>query len=112
MCVCAAHCPAAPHRDADATAAWPRPRRAGRAPELFENLLELRPELGEAIAVKADFFGWALKRLQNRAFDQNKQYTSELLAILLQTSKGTAAPEGGEGSGAGLHAGPCSVQRL
>jgi len=32
---------------------------------------------------------WALPRLKLRAFDQNKQYTSELLAILLQNSTRT-----------------------
>ena len=52
---------------------------------VFENLLEIRPEIGDTI-VKANFLDWALPRLKQRAFDQNKQYTSELLAILLQNS--------------------------
>jgi beta-catenin-like protein 1 len=55
---------------------------------LFENLLELRPELAEPLARKADFLGWALGRLKSRVFDQNRQYTSEILAIVLQTSAG------------------------
>ena len=68
-----------------------RRRDSGDCPALFENLLELRYELADPLAIAAGFFGWALKRLQSRTFDQNKQYTSELVAILLQTSKGAAA---------------------
>ena len=51
---------------------------------VIENMLELKPELGPAVAQQS-LLPWLLKRLKLKApFDSNKLYCSEVLSILLQ----------------------------
>jgi beta-catenin-like protein 1 len=56
---------------------------------VFENLLS-QAELAERIGQKSNMLEWLLKRVQEREIrvGQNKQYSAELLAILLQSSRG------------------------
>ncbi|KAG0343846.1 hypothetical protein BG004_004953 [Podila humilis] len=53
---------------------------------VFENLTSIDPTLAETIVLKTQLMPWMLKRLKVKSFDSNKQYCSELLAILLQNS--------------------------
>ncbi|KAF9311623.1 hypothetical protein BG003_007193 [Podila horticola] len=53
---------------------------------IFENLTSIDIQLAETIALKSQLMPWMLKRLKVKAFDSNKQYCSELLAILMQSS--------------------------
>lgn len=54
---------------------------------IFENLLEIRPELCVE-AGKQGLLTWLLKRIKVKApFNTNKLYASEILSILLQNSK-------------------------
>lgn len=55
---------------------------------IFENILSLDPKYAEDIALKTDVLPWLLKRLQNKGFDANIAYTSEILSILLQDNRG------------------------
>lgn len=55
---------------------------------IFENLTSIDIQLAETIALKSQLMPWMLKRLKVKAFDSNKQYCSELLAILMQSSSG------------------------
>ncbi|RPB20198.1 DUF1716 domain protein [Terfezia boudieri ATCC MYA-4762] len=54
---------------------------------IFENLASQK-RIAEAIATKSRLLSWLLKRLQVREspISQNKQYTGEVLSILLQSS--------------------------
>ena len=54
---------------------------------LIENLLSLRPSLSESICEQTPILSWLINRLNQSTFNQNKQYTSEILSILLQNSK-------------------------
>ncbi|KAF9368208.1 hypothetical protein CPB97_004853, partial [Podila verticillata] len=53
---------------------------------VFENLTSIDIQLAETIVLKSQLMPWMLKRLKVKAFDSNKQYCSELLAILMQSS--------------------------
>ncbi|KAG0004455.1 hypothetical protein BGZ79_009235 [Entomortierella chlamydospora] len=53
---------------------------------IFENLTSIDVSLAESIVSKCRLLPWMLNRLRVKAFDSNKQYCSELLAILLQSS--------------------------
>ncbi|KAF9135587.1 hypothetical protein BGW39_001913 [Mortierella sp. 14UC] len=53
---------------------------------VFENLTSIEVALAETIVSKSGLLSWMMKRLRVKAFDSNKQYCSELLAILLQSS--------------------------
>ncbi|KAG0290555.1 hypothetical protein BGZ96_005976 [Linnemannia gamsii] len=53
---------------------------------IFENLTSIEVALAETIVSKSALLPWMIKRLKVKAFDSNKQYCSELLAILLQSS--------------------------
>ena len=54
---------------------------------IIENLCELDPKIGDVVYERSPFLPWLLKRLQRPEFDYNKQYASELLAVLLQNSE-------------------------
>eukprot|EP00736_Rhodelphis_marinus_P009858 Rmarinus@m.24492 len=53
---------------------------------IIENMVEARPVFAEEICEKTEFLSWLLARIRTREFDPNKQYASEILAILLQSS--------------------------
>lgn len=56
-------------------------------PAIFENLLGVSPELAEQIVDKTQFLKWLLERVQAKTHDDNRGYASELLSILLQSSR-------------------------
>ncbi|KAG0042038.1 hypothetical protein BGZ83_000984 [Gryganskiella cystojenkinii] len=53
---------------------------------ILENLTGIDVALAETIVQKSTFLPWILKRMKVKAFDSNKQYCSEILSILLQSS--------------------------
>ncbi|KAG0226884.1 hypothetical protein BGW41_004061 [Actinomortierella wolfii] len=53
---------------------------------IFENLTSVDTKLAESIVQQTKLLPWVLKRLQEKTFDSNRQYCSELLAIFLQSS--------------------------
>ncbi|KAJ1281756.1 hypothetical protein BS78_04G330000 [Paspalum vaginatum] len=53
---------------------------------VLENLLDLRPHLADKVCDGTKLLRWLLSRVKVREFDANKQYASEILAILLQNS--------------------------
>jgi beta-catenin-like protein 1 len=53
---------------------------------VLENLLDLRPNLADKVCGGTKLLRWLLSRVKAREFDANKQYASEILAILLQNS--------------------------
>lgn len=52
---------------------------------IFENLLNFMPPLAEQVGSSTELLSWLVKRLEVPSFDSNKQYTSEILSILLQS---------------------------
>ncbi|KAK9819671.1 hypothetical protein WJX72_000948 [[Myrmecia] bisecta] len=54
---------------------------------IFENMVEVQPSVAETLLERSRLLKWILNRLKVREFDSNKQYVSELLAILLQNSR-------------------------
>ncbi|WVQ85127.1 hypothetical protein IAT38_007292 [Cryptococcus sp. DSM 104549] len=54
---------------------------------VFENLLSFMPPLAEQIVEDTGLLPWLLQRIQKKEYDSNKQYVSEILAILLQDSR-------------------------
>ena len=60
---------------------------------IVENLVEIEPELANE-TLKQGFLLWLLNRIKIRSFDANKLYSSEILAILLQSSKSNRAKLG------------------
>lgn len=52
----------------------------------IENMIEVKPTVSELICDRTKFLRWLLGRIKVREFDGNKQYASEILAILLQSS--------------------------
>ncbi|GFQ05415.1 beta-catenin-like protein 1 [Phtheirospermum japonicum] len=52
----------------------------------IENLIEVKPSVSELICEKTKLLKWLQARIKIREFDSNKQYASEILAILLQNS--------------------------
>ncbi|KAK9106434.1 hypothetical protein Syun_022445 [Stephania yunnanensis] len=51
-----------------------------------ENMVEVRPAVAELVCERTKLLRWMLGKIKAREFDSNKQYASELLAILLQNS--------------------------
>jgi len=49
--------------------------------------LGVNPELAEQIVDKTRFLMWLLRRMQAETHDENRGYASELLSILLQSSR-------------------------
>ena len=45
------------------------------------------PALAETVVAKTNILAWLLQRVGAKVFDSNRQYASELLAILLQNSR-------------------------
>lgn len=56
---------------------------------IFESIVSLDPKYAENIALKTEALTWLLNRIQNKSFDANIAYASEILSILLQDSRGT-----------------------
>ncbi|CAK9169814.1 unnamed protein product [Ilex paraguariensis] len=52
----------------------------------IENLIEVKPAVAEMVCEKTKLMRWLLGKIKAREFDGNKQYASEILAILLQSS--------------------------
>ncbi|WOK94807.1 beta-catenin-like protein 1 [Canna indica] len=52
----------------------------------IENLIEVKPAVAELVCERTKLLRWLLGRIKVREFDANKQYASEILAILLQNS--------------------------
>lgn len=50
--------------------------------------LQVEPSLAESLAEKTRLLKWLLGRLKPKEFDANKQYASEVLAILVQVGTG------------------------
>lgn len=53
----------------------------------FENLLSFMPPLADQIVADTPLLPWLLRRIAQKEYDSNKQYASEILAILLQQSR-------------------------
>ena len=54
---------------------------------VFENLLSFMPPLAEQIVAETTLMPWLLKRIAVKEYESNKQYASEILAILVQDSR-------------------------
>lgn len=54
---------------------------------VFENLLSFMPPLADQVAAETSLLPWLLKRIAVKEYDSNKQYASEILAILMQDSR-------------------------
>lgn len=52
----------------------------------IENLIEVKPAVAEMVCERTKMLRWILGKIKVREFDVNKQYTSEILAILLHNS--------------------------
>ncbi|CAN1351696.1 Beta-catenin-like protein 1 [Linum perenne] len=52
----------------------------------IENLIEVKPAVAEMVCERTKLLRWLLGKIKVREFDGNKQYASEILAILLQNS--------------------------
>lgn len=52
----------------------------------IENLIEVRPAAAEMVCERTKLMRWLLGKIKVKEFDGNKQYASEILAILLQNS--------------------------
>nr|GMC94785.1 beta-catenin-like protein 1 [Ipomoea batatas] len=52
----------------------------------IENFIEVKPSVSELVCERTKIMKWLLGRLKVKEFDSNKQYASEILAILLQNS--------------------------
>ncbi|KAG2427002.1 hypothetical protein HXX76_012786 [Chlamydomonas incerta] len=63
---------------------------------VVENLVEIQPELSSVFVERTKLLSWLLRRLKRREFDTNKQYASEILAILMQGSVSNQAKLGSE----------------
>ncbi len=69
---------------------------------IFESLLDVRPDLAVPLCKEGLLLPWLLHRINNKAFDANKLYASEILAILMQNPVPRAVlVEDVAGSGAG-----------
>ncbi|KAF8398803.1 hypothetical protein HHK36_014663 [Tetracentron sinense] len=51
-----------------------------------ENMVEVKPAVAELVCERTKLLRWLLSKIKVREFDGNKQYASEILAILLQNS--------------------------
>ncbi|GAV61715.1 DUF1716 domain-containing protein [Cephalotus follicularis] len=54
----------------------------------IENLMEVKPAVAELVCERTKLLRWLLGKVKVREFNGNKQYASEILAILLQNSVG------------------------
>ncbi|KAK2979220.1 hypothetical protein RJ640_009618 [Escallonia rubra] len=61
----------------------------------IENLIEVRPVVAELVCERTKLMRWLLGKIKTREFDGNKQYASELLAILMQSSAANQKRLGG-----------------
>ncbi|XP_047322446.1 beta-catenin-like protein 1 [Impatiens glandulifera] len=52
----------------------------------IENMIEVKPVVAEIVCERTKLMRWLLGKIKIREFDGNKQYASEILAILLQNS--------------------------
>lgn len=52
----------------------------------IENMIEVKPAVAELVCERTKLLRWLLTKIKVREFDSNKQYASEILAILLQNS--------------------------
>ncbi|KAJ0462638.1 putative beta-catenin-like protein [Helianthus annuus] len=52
----------------------------------IENLIEVKPAVAEMVCERTKLMRWIVGKIKVREFDSNKQYASEILAILLQSS--------------------------
>ncbi|KAK9950615.1 hypothetical protein M0R45_006096 [Rubus argutus] len=52
----------------------------------IENLIEVKPAVSELVCEKTKLLKWLMSKIKVKEFDGNKQYASEILAILLQNS--------------------------
>nr|DAD32587.1 TPA_asm: hypothetical protein HUJ06_011438 [Nelumbo nucifera] len=52
----------------------------------IENMIEVKPAVAELVCERTKLLRWLLGKVKVREFDSNKQYASEILAILLQNS--------------------------
>ncbi|XP_010940280.1 uncharacterized protein [Elaeis guineensis] len=52
----------------------------------IENMIEVKPTVAELVCERTKLLRWLLGRVKVREFDANKQYASEILAILMQNS--------------------------
>ncbi|PSC73978.1 beta-catenin 1 [Micractinium conductrix] len=53
---------------------------------IIENMIDLKPSVAEDVVEQTKLMKWLLGRLRPRDTDSNKQYASEILAILVQQS--------------------------
>lgn len=53
---------------------------------VFENLLSFMPPLADQVVAETTLMPWLLKRIAVKEYDSNKQYASQVLAILAQQS--------------------------
>ncbi|KAF6174653.1 hypothetical protein GIB67_006305 [Kingdonia uniflora] len=54
----------------------------------IENMIEVKPAVADLVCERTKLLRWLLGKIKVREFDSNKQYASEILAILLQNSNG------------------------
>lgn len=52
----------------------------------IENMIEIKPSVAELVCERTKLMKWLVGKIKIREFDSNKQYASEILAILLQNS--------------------------
>ncbi|XP_068640089.1 uncharacterized protein [Aristolochia californica] len=52
----------------------------------IENMIEINTSVAELVCERTKLLKWLLAKIRVREFDSNKQYASEILAILLQNS--------------------------
>lgn len=52
----------------------------------IENMIEVKPQVAEIVCERTKLLRWLMGRIKVREYDPNKQYASEILAILLQNS--------------------------
>uniref|UniRef100_A0A7S1TQT2 Beta-catenin-like protein 1 N-terminal domain-containing protein n=1 Tax=Phaeomonas parva TaxID=124430 RepID=A0A7S1TQT2_9STRA len=64
--------------------------------KICENLLEFRPELALTLTSKTHILSFLLERVNAKAFDDNKFYAAEVLALLVQTDQENALRVGDE----------------
>ena len=53
---------------------------------VFENLLSFMPPLADQVVAETTLMPWLLTRIAVKEYDSNKQYASQVLAILAQQS--------------------------
>ncbi len=54
---------------------------------IFENFVGSQPPLAERLVLKTNLLPWLLKHTQSKTRDENRNYSAELLSILLQGSQ-------------------------